>query len=97
MMSGANLALLPIIDQPKTSPPAALHELDAARYIGTNRTSFRELVMAGHIPYTMHLNGKRRIYLRKDLDTYLESLPKHIMSLRENSLRPALSKGDGTK
>ena len=96
-MSGANLALVPIIQQPKASPPAALHELDAARYIGTNRTSFRELVMPGHIPYTMHLNGKRRIYLRRDLDLYLEALPKHIMSSRENSPRPALFKGDGAK
>ena len=96
-MTGANLALVPIIEQPKTYPPAAMHELDAARYVGTNRTQFRELVFAGHIPYTMHLNGKRRIYLRGDLDLYLESLPKHIMSSRENSPRPALFKGDGAK
>ena len=96
-MSGANLALVPIIEQPKASPPAAMHELDAARYIGTNRTQFRELVFAGHIPYTMHLNGKRRIYLRSDLDLYLGGLPKHIMSSRENSPQPALFKGDGAK
>ena len=96
-MTGANLALVPIIEQPKTYPPAAMHELDAARYVGTNRTQFRELVFGGHIPYTMHLNGKRRIYLRRDLDLYLESLPKHIMSSRENSPRPALFKGDGAK
>ena len=96
-MSSANLALVPIIEQPKASPPAAMHELDAARYIGTNRTQFRELVFAGHIPYTMHLNGKRRIYLRRDLDLYLESLPKHIMSSRENSPKPAHFKGDGAK
>ena len=96
-MSGTNLSLVPILEQPKAGPPAAMHELDAARYVGTNRTSFRELVFAGHIPYTMHLNGKRRIYLRKDLELYLESLPKHIMSARENSPRLDHSKGDSAK
>ncbi len=96
-MNSANLALVPIIEQPKASPPAAMHELDAARYIGTNRTSFRELVFDGHIPFRTHLNGKRRIYLRRDLDLYLESLPKHIMASRENSPKPAHSKWDGEK
>lgn len=70
--------------------PAAFHELAAARYIGTNRTGFRELMMAGRIPYTMHANGKTRIYLRADLDDYLNSLPKSTMPPRENSPLRAL-------
>jgi hypothetical protein len=84
-MSTANLVLLPIIDQIKASPPAAMHELAAARYLGMNRTSFRELVFSGLIPHTTHVNGKPRIYLRVDLDHYLESLPRRTMEPRENS------------
>jgi hypothetical protein len=66
--------------------PAAFHELAAAKYLGMNRTSFRELLMSGVIPYTCHLNGKTRIYLRSDLDNYLASLEKRKMQSRENPL-----------
>ncbi len=96
-MKMPNLALLPVNDDVKTAVPAAMHELAAARYLGMNRTSFRELVFSGVIPYTSHINGKRRIYLRSDLDRYLNGLTRHIMAPRENSPRPAHLKGVGSK
>jgi hypothetical protein len=74
------------IRQTNDPQPAAFHELAAAKYLGMNRTSFRELLMAGIIPYTTHLNGKTRIYLRADLDAYLVSLEKRTMCSRENPL-----------
>ena len=89
-MSDARLALLPVVDNIKTLVPAAMHENAAAKYLGMNRTSFRQLVFAGIIPYTKHINGKRRIYLRSDLDCYLESLQRSTMVGRENSPIAAL-------
>lgn len=70
--------------------PAAFHELAAAKYLGMNRTSFRVLVFSGVIPYSEHLNGRTRIYLRSDLDAYLETLPRRRMGQRENPSLVAL-------
>lgn len=82
--------LLQVTDQIKALTPAAMHEYAAAKYVGMNRTSFRNLVFAGVFPFTKHVNGKRRIYLRSDLDRYLESLPRSTMIERENSPLVAL-------
>jgi hypothetical protein len=81
----SNLAL---VEVRKTADPqpAAFHELAAAKYIGSNRTHFRDLVDAGLIPYTTHAGHPTRIYLREDLDAYLRSLPRRTMPTRENSL-----------
>ena len=87
------LALVSIRDD---ASPAAFHERAAARYLGMNRTSFRQLVFAGVIPYTVHLNGRTRIYLRSDLDAYLGTLPRSRMPAREDSSGVAL-KGAITK
>jgi len=84
------LMLVPVTDQIKPLSPAAMHENAAAKYIGMNRTSFRELIFAGIIPFTKHLNGKTRIYLKIDLDGYLESLTRSTMGARENSPVAAL-------
>ena len=92
-MSTTRLALVPRADEHRAAP-AAMHELAAARYLGMNRTSFRELLFSGQMPWTTHLNGKRRIYLKTDLDRYLESRPRSRMAPRENSQNPAL-KGVG--
>jgi hypothetical protein len=76
------LALVPIRDD---AAPAVFHELAAAKYLGMNRTAFRELIFAGLIPFSEHVNGKRRIYLRADLDSYLAGLNWRRMSVREDS------------
>jgi hypothetical protein len=69
------LALIPV--HGSEAMPAAFHELAAAKYIGTNRTHFRDLVLRGDIPYIVHQYGKTRLYLKSDLDDYLLSRPKH--------------------
>ncbi len=89
-MGATKLMLLPVTDRIETLAPAAMHERAAAKYLGMNRTSFRALVFAGLIPYTKHINGKRRIYLRADLEHYLESLQRSTMVARENSPIAAL-------
>ncbi len=74
------------IRQVKDPQPAAFHESAAARYLGMNRTSFRQLLKLGVIPFAMHANGKTRIFLRDDLDAYLSKLDKRTMCPRENPL-----------
>ena len=76
----ANLALIPVHSKISAPQPAAFHELAAARYIGTNRTHFRELVVRGDISFVVHRYGKTRLYLKSDLDGYLLSRPKHKMA-----------------
>jgi hypothetical protein len=74
----------------KESQPAAFHETGARRYLGMNKTAFIDLVYSGVIPYTTHSNGSQRIYLRCDLDAYLESRPRIRMAKRGRSPQPAL-------
>ena len=56
--------------------PAAFREGGAAKYLCLSRTRFRNLVFSGLIPYTSHQGSFHRIYLRADLDNYLNSLPR---------------------
>ena len=87
------MATLTLVQIRDTAAPAAFHELAAAKYIGSNRTHFRELVKAGVIPYTRHLNKTARIYLRRHLDAYLDSLEESRMGVSENPPVVALTKG----
>jgi hypothetical protein len=82
------------VNQVKEAQPAAFHEAGAKRYLGLNRLAFRELVFSGLIPFTTHANGSKRIYLRCDLDAYLESRPRSRMPQCGRSSDPAL-KGVG--
>ena len=87
----SRLALVSVHDRVADPQPAAFHELAAAKYVGMSRTKFREIVRDGLIPFAEHANGKTRIYLRADLDAYLESLNWRRMPLREVS--PVALKG----
>jgi excisionase family DNA binding protein len=54
----------------------ALTEEKAAKSIGLGREKFRQLVEEGHIPYTYHACGSRRIYLTEDIHAYLRGREK---------------------
>ena len=56
--------------------PAALYEKEAARYCKLSLQSLRELASVGRIPARRHAGRTRRIYLKVDLDHYLESLER---------------------
>ena len=56
--------------------PAALYEKDAARYCKLSLQSLRELASAGRIAARRHPGRLRKIYLKRDLDEYLESLER---------------------
>ena len=79
------LVLAPEYDRIPDLKPALLHELAAAQYLGMCRTKFRGLVKSGLIPFAQHVNGSTRIYLRGDLDAYIESLNWRKIELREVS------------
>lgn len=53
----------------------ALREREAARYINLGLVAFRELVRRGVVPARRHPGRMRRIYLKADLNRYLETLP----------------------
>ncbi len=53
--------------------PAAFREKDAAKYVRMNINDFRKGVTSGVIPY--RIRGVQRLYLKRDLDEYLENLP----------------------
>lgn len=80
----SKLALIEISDD---SAPRAYSEIGAARYLGISRPIFRErLLMAGIIPWVCHAGGRKRMFLKSDLDAYLNSLEKRTMASRENPL-----------
>ena len=81
----ATLKLCEVHDRIADPQPAAFYEAAAAEYVRMCRTKFRELVKDGLIPFAYHVHGKTRIYLRADLDAYLESLNWRKMVPREVS------------
>ena len=81
------LKLVPAYDSIPAPQPAAFFEAAAAKYVRMSREAFRkELLFTGIIPFIEHVGGKTRIYLRADLDAYLDSRPRYKMNPREVSL-----------
>ncbi len=81
----SNFALVEVKDVAETHP-AIFYELQAAKYLGISRPTFRNLVFSGIIPYAMHIGGKVRIYRRSDLDSYIAGLNWRKMTPREHPL-----------
>lgn len=77
--------------------PAVLNLGDAARYLGMARVRFSKLLEDKIIPWTTHIDGVQRIFIKSDLDEYLDSRPRSRgkLSAVEN---PPTSKerGEGT-
>ncbi len=65
------LVLVP--DELRDLIPAAFREKDAAKYVRLNINTFRKAVKNGVIIH--RIRGAQRLYLKKDLDQYLEHLP----------------------
>lgn len=59
--------------QSPTIAPRALTVIDAAAYIGIRRGLLYRLVRDGKI--IARKNGGRTVFLREDLDAYLDDLP----------------------
>jgi hypothetical protein len=71
----SNLVLVPLVKSVERIQPAAMFEKEAARYCKIGLTDFRKLVNAGKIIARTHVGRTRRIFLRFDLDAYLDKLP----------------------
>ena len=80
--------LVPAYGDVEKPTQAVFYEKAAAKYLSTNRLKFRELVFTGNIPWVTFPGEKRRRYLKRDLDLYLEALPKYTMLPSENSPTP---------
>ena len=73
-------------DKIKDPMPAEFREKQASRYVGIGIHRFREKVRTGIIK--PRLEGKQRLYIRKELDDYLESLPVDSSAAKIASQRP---------
>lgn len=58
---------------PATTTGGALGRSEALAYIGLSDSEFRKVVAEGHI--TPRYRGTKPLYLRRELDDFLESLP----------------------
>ncbi|HEY9209258.1 helix-turn-helix transcriptional regulator [Acidovorax sp.] len=61
--------------QVATTPTAALCRADAAAYVALSDTTFEKLIREGHAPAPRRISSKRVVWLRRELDEWLESLP----------------------
>jgi hypothetical protein len=87
------LILMPVVDGLAPLSPAAMYESVAAKYVKLAIHDFRRLVNEGIIPYRTHKGRCRRIYLKADLDGFLNTLPKGKIHPSEDSPSPT---GKGT-
>jgi len=76
------LRLVSIKDDIREIQPAAMREKIAARYVHLSINTFRQKVHDGEI--VAHRRGKQRLFLKWDLDSYLNSLPLDDPATRDN-------------
>lgn len=55
--------------------PASMSTKEAAQYLGVSVSTLWERAAEGRLPPPLH-DGACRLWLRKDLDAYLRSLPR---------------------
>ena len=72
----SELVLVPLVQEIDRVQPAAMYERDAAKYLKLSVNDLRLFAKQGAIVARRHPGRSRRIYLRADLDRYLESLER---------------------
>ena len=80
------LKLCSVPDEIEAVHPAAFQETSAAYYYGISIDKFRAHVHAGRI--LARVEGKRRLYLKIDLDSFLQSLPIDHSAVKTRSQGP---------
>ena len=78
-MGKLGLVLVNVAESIGTITPAAMYEREAARYIKLGVNELRNFVNTGRIPARKHPGRKVRIFLKIDLDSYLESLEREVV------------------
>ncbi len=76
----SNLMLVSMIKDVGEVQPAAMYEREAARYLKLSVNDLRRFATDGRVVARRHPGRSRRIYLKADLDRYLESLPQEAAS-----------------
>lgn len=74
------LMLVSLVKELAEIQPAAMYEREAAKYVKLSVNTLREFADSGRIVTRQHPGRSRRIYLKSDLDAYLESLPKESVA-----------------
>jgi hypothetical protein len=74
-----NLILVPAIRGLEKISTAVLYARHARAYLKISSAGFNELVRQGVINRYTHVGGKRPFFLKHELDTYLNSLPRYKM------------------
>ena len=82
------LRLVPMAADAEPVGQMLMTEKTAAKYLGVNRLRFREWVFQGLLPTACLPGMKRRVYWRKDLDSFIASLDWHTMPAREDPPQP---------
>lgn len=72
----SNLLLVSVVEEISKLEPAAMYEREAARYLKLSVNDLRKFANEGRIVARFHPGRTRRIYLKLDLDQYLQSLKK---------------------
>ncbi len=82
---GTKLALVPVHNEHQ-APPAAMHESDAAKFIGITRARFRRLLESGKIPFVyLGQSGKGlRTFLKEDLESIKPNISRWLRARRKN-------------
>ena len=76
----SNLKLVSMVDDIAEVQPAAMYEREAARYLKLSVNDLRLFAKSGAIVARFHPGRTRRIYLKSDLDRYLESLRHEVVA-----------------
>jgi hypothetical protein len=82
------LELVPVVRDLGPVQPAVMYTREAARYLKMSVHKLRELSRMGLIPHSYHINGRKPIFIKSDLDAYLAGLPRVKMAPRELQPNP---------
>ncbi len=76
----SNLMLVSMVNEIGEVQPAAMYEREAARYLKPSVNDLRIFAKTGLIVVRRHPNRSRRIYIKADLDRYLQSLKQEVVA-----------------
>jgi hypothetical protein len=76
----SNLMLVSMVDKIEEVQPAAMYEREAAHYLKLSVNDLRAFAKSGLVVARRHPNRSRCIYLKADLDRYLESLKQEVVA-----------------
>jgi hypothetical protein len=77
-----DLVLVPLVKSIEPLTTAVLYSRQARAYLKIASAKFNRLVKTGVFNQYTHIDGRRPVFLKHELDLYLRSLPRHRMKTR---------------